>query len=415
MRFAYEAFKTSGSKTDGSIEATSAAEATELLRHQGLFVTAIREAAAIQSGESASGSKAGGFRISLGTNRTANLAMFTRQLSILVSTGTPLVDALQAVERQIKDERWKMVVTSVREQVEEGSPLSEAMAEHPEAFDTIAISLIHAGETGGKIEVMLERLSKLTRQRQKLHSAVIGAMVYPLLLICVSVGVLSLMIGFVLPRFAEMFESLDTPLPASTKMLMALSDFARANWAGLIVAVVAAIVGLILLLRSTGGRAWLDRTMISAPMLGKLVRGFMIAQTTRLLGVLVQSQVPLLDALELTRKSTKSPTYAELIDRTEKAVIRGDSISTVFCNSQLVPISVSEAVRNGEQSGRVGEVLIGVSDFLDEDNDVVMRSLTSIIEPIILIVLGLLVGFVAISMFLPLFDLSSAAQGGPPA
>lgn len=411
MRFAYEAFKGNGGKADGSIEATSAAEATELLRHQGLFVTAIREAAMVQSG--ASQTKSNGFKISLGSNKTANLAMFTRQLSILVSTGTPLVDALAAVERQIKDERWKKVVTEVREQVEEGSPLSEAMADHPQSFDTIAISLIHAGETGGKLEVMLERLSRLTRQRQKLRSAVLGAMVYPSLLISVSVGVLSLMIGFVLPRFAEMFESLDTPLPATTKMLMALSDFARGNWPALAVGVVAVIAGVVFVLKTTSGRIWLDRTMINAPIFGKLVRSFLIAQTTRLLGVLVQSQVPLLDALELTRKSTKSHCYAKLIERAENAVTKGDSISTVFCNSDLVPISVSEAVRNGEQSGRVGEVLIGVSDFLDEDNEVVMRSLTSIIEPIILIVLGLLVGFVAISMFLPLFDLSSAAQGGP--
>jgi type II secretory pathway component PulF len=412
MRFAYEAFKSSGSKTDGSIEASSVAEATELLRHQGLFVTAIQEAAILQSSEGRKRTGSG-FRFQLGSNKTANLAMFTRQLSILVSTGTPLVEALAAVERQVKDEHWKAVLTDVREQVEEGAPLSEALADHPDTFDTIAVSLIHAGETGGKLEVMLERLSKLTRQRQKLRSAIMGAMVYPTLLISVSVAVLSLMIGFVLPRFAELFESLDTPLPASTKMLMGLSEFARGNWIVLIVGVVGGIVGAVVFTKSAAGKDQIDRVLVNAPMLGKLVRGFMIAQTTRLLGVLVQSQVPLLDALELTRKSTRSRSYKTLIERAENAVTKGDSISTVFCNSDLVPISVSEAVRNGEQSGKVGQVLIGVSDFLDEDNEVVMRSLTSIIEPIILIVLGLLVGFVAISMFLPLFDLSSTAQGGP--
>lgn len=410
MRFSYEAFKASGSRTDGSIEATSAAEATELLRHQGLFVASIREASALQTDEIESKKK--GFHLSLGSKRTANLAMFTRQLSILVSTGTPLVDALEAVERQIKDPRWREVVSDVRSQVEEGTPLSEAIADHPDSFDTIAVSLIHAGETGGKLEVMLERLSKLTRQRQKLRSAVLGAMVYPTLLISVSVGVLSLMIGFVLPRFAGLFETLDTPLPVTTKMLMGLSDFARSNWILLIVGVVGGVISAVLFVRSPGGKTQIDRAMVKAPVLGKLVRSFMIAQTTRLLGVLVQSQVPLLDALELTRKSTRSASYSELIEKAENAVTKGDAISTVFCNSDLVPISVSEAIRNGEQSGRVGEVLIGVSDFLDEDNEVVMRSLTSIIEPIILIVLGVLVGFVAISMFLPLFDLSSTAQGG---
>lgn len=414
MRFAYEAFKSSGSKTDGAIEANSVAEATELLRHQGLFVTAIHEAAAVQSSEGRKRAS-GGVRLRLGSNKTANLAMFSRQLSILVSTGTPLVEALGAVERQVKDEHWKAVLTDVREQVEEGAPLSEALADHPDTFDTIAVSLIHAGETGGKLEVMLERLSRLTRQRQKMRSAIMGAMVYPLLLISVSIGVLSLMIGFVLPRFAELFESLDTPLPTSTKMLMALSDFARGNWIVLIVGVVGSIVGGVIFVHSRTGRDQIDRALVNAPLLGKLVRGFLIAQTTRLLGVLVQSQVPLLDALELTKKSTASRSYRTLIERAENAVTKGDSISTVLCNSELVPISVSEAVRNGEQSGKVGQVLIGVSDFLDEDNEVVMRSLTSIIEPIILIVLGLLVGFVAISMFLPLFDLSSTTQGGPAA
>jgi len=410
MRFSYEAFKSSGSKANGSIEATSVAEATELLRHQGLFVSTIREAAAIQSGELEA--KKNGFRISLGSIRIANLAMFTRQLSILVSTGTPLVDALEAVERQIKDPRWRAVVSDVRSQVEEGTPLSEAIADHPDSFDTIAVSLIHAGETGGKLEVMLERLSKLTRQRQKMKSAVLGAMVYPSLLIVVSVGVLSLMIGFVLPRFAGLFETLDTPLPVTTKILMGISDFARGNWIVLIGGIAAAVIGGVWFVRSPAGKLQVDRALVNAPIFGKLVRSFLIAQTTRLLGVLVQSQVPLLDALELTRKSTSSASYKRLIERAENAVTKGDAISTVLCNSDLVPISVSEAVRNGEQSGRVGEVLLGVSDFLDEDNEVVMRSLTSIIEPIILIVLGVLVGFVAISMFLPLFDLSSTAQGG---
>lgn len=409
MKFSYEGFKASGAKAGGSIEATSVAEATELLRHQGLFVSDIFEEG---QGEQAAAKGKGGFRFSLGSNRVANLALFTRQLSILVSTGTPLVDALSAVERQLKDERWKRIVTDIREQVEEGAPLSEAMADHPEAFDTIAVSLIHAGETGGRIEVMLERLSKLSRQRQKMRSAVLGAMVYPLLLICVSIGVLSLMIGFVLPRFAGLFETLDTPLPITTKFLMSLSDFARGNWPVLAGGVVVAVVGSVLFVRSPQGVKWIDRTLITAPILGKLTRSFLIAQTTRLLGVLVQSQVPLLDALELTRKSTKSHMYAEMISQAEKSVTKGDAVSTVLCSSDLVPISVSEAVRNGEQSGKLGEVLIGVSDFLDEDNEVVMRSLTSIVEPIILIVLGVLVGFVAISMFLPLFDLSSGAQGG---
>lgn len=410
MKFSYEAFKPSGTRTDGSIEAASAAEATELLRHQGLLVSSIVEASGAQKPNGTG--KSNGFRLSLGTGKTANLALFTRQLSILVSTGTPLVDALAAVEKQVKDDHWKQTIGDIKEQVEEGSPLSEAMAAHPEAFDTIAVSLIHAGETGGKIEVMLDRLSKLSRQRQKMRSAILGAMVYPSLLITVSVAVLSLMIGFVLPRFAGLFESLDTPLPVTTRFLMAISDAVRAQWMMLLIGFAVAITSVVIFIRSQTGQQKIDECLVKAPILGILARGFLIAQTTRLLGVLVQSQVPLLEALELTRKSTKSHSYASLIGRAEEAVTKGDSISTVLCNSDLVPVSVSEAVRNGEQSGRIGEVLLGVSGFLDEDNEVVMRSLTSIIEPIILIVLGLLVGFVAISMFLPLFDLSSSAQGG---
>ncbi len=272
------------------------------------------------------------------------------------------------------------------------------------------MSLVHAGETGGKGEVMLERLSRLTRQRQKMrlrhgrHGVPAAAhqrlnrRPFP-------------DDRLRAPRFAE-------PLPAWTPRCRRApdahggSDFARGNWIVLIVGVAGSIVGGVIFVHSGP-----DATRSTAPSSTRaprhLVRGFLIAQTTRLLGVLVQSQVPLLDALELTKKSTASRSYRTLIERGERRH-QGDSISTVLCNSDLVPISVSEAVRNGEQSGKVGQVLIGVSDFLDEDNEVVMRSLTSIIEPIILIVLGLLVGFVAISMFLPLFDLDRP-QGGPAA
>jgi type II secretory pathway component PulF len=409
MKYAYHAVDGAGKVVSSTIDAADENEAMDALRHKGLFVGELRPATGDALAHAGARAK-NGKRLGTG-RRLKNMAMFTRQLTVLVSSGTPLVQALTALERQTKDVAWREIVSGVRAKVEEGSTLSEAMENYPHAFDAIARSLISAGESGGGFETMLDRLAVLSRKQLHVRSALVGAMIYPALLVVVAIGVLALMLLFVLPRFAGLFESLDVKLPPTTQFLMACSDFLRGYWWSLPIVAVAAFVGGRSWMRTAPGRKAIDTAVLKLPAVGAIMRSFSVARIARVLGVLLAGKVPLLEALALARQTVSNCKYVDLVVRAEEAVTRGSNVSTVFASTDLVSPALCEAIRAGEQSGQMGPLLLNIADFLDEENEVVVKSLTSILEPVILIVLGVLVGFVALSMFLPLFDLTAAAHG----
>lgn len=407
MNLVYEAMDKSGQIVSDSIEAADVHEATEMLRREGLFVTELSEA-----GMKPLASRKNS-RVAAGKgNQLKNVAMFTRQLSVLVSTGTPLVQAIGALEKQSKNENWRVVVSTVRQRLEGGDSFSKALEVFPRHFDSIYRSLIEAGELGGHLDEMLTRLAKLTQNRIRVRNIVIGAMAYPLILIVVAFSVLGIMIGFVLPRFTGLFETLDAPLPPTTLMLLSLSDLIKSYWWAMMFGAVAGVFGWLSFCRSQFGKRSIDSLILKIPTFGAIFRNFATARMIRLLGILLDSRVPLLDALNLTREGCKNFRYSELIAEAGEAVTRGENVSMVMARSDLVDPTIAEALRCGEQTGQMGSVLLTISDFLDEENEVVLKSLSSIIEPIILIVLGVLVGFVAVSMFMPLFDITAAVPGG---
>ena len=412
MKFAYQAVDSAGKVVSDSVDAADEQEALDNLRRRGLFVSEVRPTAPGAPLAYARRGPGGGKRKRMGAGRRLkNMVMFTRQLSVLVASGTPLVQALGALERQTKDAAWRQVVTSVRVRVEEGTTLAEAMADHPQAFDAVARSLIAAGESGGSFDVMLDRLAILCRKQLHVRSAVVGALIYPTLLICVAVGVLALMLLFVLPRFAELFETLDVELPPVTQLLMTCSELLRGYWWAIPLGGGAALVGGRYWMKTEAGRRAVDAGMLRLPGVGGVVRSFAVARIARVLGVLLAGRVPLLEALGLARQTVSNSRYVELVARAEDAVTRGSNVSTVFAATDLVSPALCEAIRAGEQSGQIGPLLLNIADFLDEENEVVVKSLTSILEPVILIALGLVVGLVALSMFMPLFDLTAAAHG----
>lgn len=418
MRYGYKAYDRSGREISDVIEATATSEAEELLRRQGLFVVELVERKAILTGRAARalvGRSARSARPVGGFGRTARLkdvTAFFRQLSVLVSTGTPMVDALEAIERQTPAGKWKATLADVRTKVEEGQTFAQAMEPHATYFDAICRSLVSAGESSGQLDAMLRRLAMLTRQQLKVRSSVAGAMVYPILLIFVCIGVMGVMMGFVLPRFEGLFTSLGAPLPPTTKLLMALSAWLREYWWAALIGAGLAGFGVHAWMGSEAGRVWWHGTVLRLPIFGKVVRSFVTSRVLRVMGVLLEGKVPLLDALRLTREATGNLCFADLVVRAEDEVTKGGNISSVLGTSTLISQSVTEAVRSGERTGQVGPVLSNLAEFMDEDNEIILRSLTSLIEPVILIVLGLLVGFVAISMFLPLFDLTTTTQSG---
>jgi type IV pilus assembly protein PilC len=414
LNFTARGFDKSGAPIVETVEAADRAEAADRLRRKGIFVTELAEGGVSAAAVARTGK--GGARVSRGKQLTF-LATFTRQLAVLVSTGTPLVEAVTSIEKQARPGPWKDVLKDVRTRVEEGAQLSDAMAMHPKWFDAVCRSLIAAGEHGGGMVAMLERLALLTRQQQKTRRMLVGSMVYPCLLICVSIGVVTTMIGFVLPRFEGLFQTLGTPLPPLTKVLMDLSAAVRENWMWLVGALVACGVGIPMWLKSAVGKRNVDTFLVRAPQISKVVKGFATARIARLMGVLLEGKVGVLDALELIGQSTLNLHYAALVKRAQDAVTRGESMTNVFADPALISPAVTDAMRSGERSGQMGSVLSTLADYLDEDNEAALKSITGLIEPLILLGLGLVVGSMAISMFLPLFDLAAAgpnAGGGAP-
>lgn len=406
MNYAYVAFTKDGSRKQGTIEADSADHARTLVQAEGLYVSEVRE-----NGPGAGG-KPKGRRSLFAPSTLKNVSSFTRQMSVLISSGTPIVQSLEAVERQTLDPRWKGVLADLRTKVEEGSQLSAAMSHYPHIFDDVYCAMIAAGESGGGFDKILARLSKLARQELAVKNNVTGAMVYPALLVTVAGGVMLLLAFTVLPRFKELFETLNAPLPASTAFIMGTADFLKAYWWAVIIGLGGAFFGLRAWVGSPGGKLKVHGVQLRLPMFGVVIRGFKTAKIARVLGVLLEARVPLLESLDIARSSAGNLHYQALIDAAQDRVKRGDAMSDAFSGSPLISPAVCEAIRNGEQTGRVGEVLMNLADLMDEDNDLIVRSLTSILEPLILSLLGVLVGIIALSLFLPLFDLTASTGAG---
>jgi len=410
MRFSYKSVDHQGRPVADVIESSSIEEATQSLSARGLFVSEIVPDDGRGSAEVAA-AKASKSRKGSATKRLKQVAMFSRQLQVLVSTGTPLADAMAALERQTPAGAFREVLGDIKIRVEEGTPLSEAMSAHPKYFDRVYRNIIEAGESASAMDTMLDRLSLLTRKQAKLRTQVTGAMAYPAALIFISTIVLIVMLTLVLPRFAGLFETLDVPLPATTEALMWASVFLRSFWWALLIVLIGAGAGIYAWGQTPNGQRQIDRWMISTPRLSLVTRSFATARIARLLGVLVECNVPLLEAIKLSRHASGNSFHSDLMVQAEEAVVRGEPMSVVLSDDRLIDPALYEAVRNGEQSGKLGVLLITVADFMDEENDVRIKSLTSLLEPLILVVLGVMVGGMAISMFLPLFDLTAGAGG----
>ena len=410
MILTYRACDRSGREFADTIEASDFDSATEMLRRRQLYVIDISEGTASRAKITSKPSKP---TKRLGyTRRLRELALFSRQLSVLVSSGTPLVEALGAMRRQLKEGPWQETVSSVRARVEEGTALCEAMEVHPDYFDSSYCSLIAAGESSGDLPGMLNRLACFKQKQLHVRNSVVGAMIYPCLLMVMATCVLATLLAFVVPRFAGLFETLDVPLPASTKALLFVSVSFRSYWWAIMLVVAAAAIALRAWWRTPGGQLVRDTAVLRLPQIGRIIKNFAMARITRLLGLLLEGHVPVLEALRLTRDVVSNTNYRRLVSNAEDLVSRGEPLSSAFADTEIISPSVYEAIRNGEKSGKLGTLLLDIADFLDDENEITVRSLTSILEPVILVFMGLLVGVVAISLFMPLFDLTAMVQGG---
>jgi len=407
MKLAYKAYDGLGKAMSGTIECPDAAAAMEALHRKGLYVTQVAESVI-----PAAKSQSRPTQRLRNAQRIKNLAVFTRQLGVLVSSGTRLPEALRALERQSKQGPWRDTISDLCVRVEQGASLSEAMEAHSEYFDSIYHGLVAAGESTGQLVQMLDRLATLKQKQLHVRSLIVGALMYPSLLVLLAAAIFLLLLAFVVPRFAVLFDALDVPLPASTQALVGVSGVFRTYWWAVTLLTVSTIAAVFAYLRTPSGHILRDTAVLRLPYIGNVTKSLATARIARLLGVLMAGHVPVLRALDLIGHAAGNVRYAELIYKAEDHVVRGEPISLAFSDTTLISPSVYEAIRSGEQSGQLDRLLLDIAGFLDDENEVIVRSLTSIMEPVILTVMGLLVGLVAISMFMPLFDLASLTQGG---
>jgi len=334
------------------------------------------------------------------------LPFFTSQLAILLETGTPLAASLQAIERQITCPHWRILVSQLRQHVEEGTSLAAAVEMYPQVFDPVYSSMISAGETSGNLAEILSRLADLSRQADRIRSKIISAMIYPLLLTVITTSVLGVLVFFVLPRFEGIFAEMKVTLPQSTKGLLALSRFLRQHVIFAMGTFVSTLTVIFYWLRSKHGRRFVAGNKLKLPIFGPLIVAVINARVFRLLSLLIESNVPLLQSLELTAKSTKNYLYAELLNRVHENVLNGRTMNEILLQSKIIPASIAQMIHTGEQNGQVGKIMTMLADYLDDQNETKISTLTSIMEPLILIVMGMVVGTIAISLVLPMFDLS---------
>ena len=406
MNWSYLAYDARGTRVLGTLTADSADDAADRLRQKGLFIVSV---AAERDGAAAGGTSGKRRRGKAGSTR--DVALWAREMLILVRAGTPVAQALTAIESQQSDGPWRDILADVRSRVEEGVGLGEAMGAHREVFDPVIRSLITAGESSGRMDDVLVKVSEIARSSLKLRQTVIGALIYPCLLIVLGLAVSVTMLLVVVPKFSDMFESMGAALPPSTQVMVGLSLHLQSFWwLWLIVIGIAAAAGWSLL-KTPRGRDLLDGWLVQLPLIGRVTRALATARITRVLGVLLESHVPMLRAIELTREAAGNRRYAELMERVRNAADRGEPLSAVLARSHLISPSVSEAIRHGEASGQVAAILLDMTEFLDEENEVVVRSAVGMIEPMILAVLGLIVGGMAMSLFIPLFDVAASTGG----
>lgn len=427
--YAFEAANTAGKTQKGTIEADNSEDAIKKIRSQGLFPTAVREqkeakkAAAAKKKQQA-GAKKKKRAITIGGVNQKQLTLFTRQMSTLQDAGLPLLRSLQILEDQQKPSKLKNVLEDVCEAVSSGSSLSEAFNQHPKVFKRLYVKMVAAGEVGGVLDVVMRRLSEFMEKAQRLKRRIIGAMIYPSVVILIAVAIVTGIMYFVIPKFQEIFADFDIELPALTKWLISSSQWVAGQQDGQKVPGVLWIIMspfliffFFKLVRMTKfGRAVTDVIRIKIPVIGGLIRKTAIARFTRTLGTLVAAGVPILEAITITRDTSGNYVFEKALTKVHDSIREGDTFAKPLRESKVCDAIVVNMIDVGEETGDLDSMLMKVADNYDEEVDVAVASLLSLLEPFMVVILGGIVGTIVLALFLPLVSMiesvSSSAQKG---
>ncbi len=407
--YKFEAMDTSGGEVKDSVEATSEEEAQQKIRQMGYFVTRLTEVAdkkkKKEKGKKGEARRKKGKVMTLGGVKTKQLVTFTRQFSTLQDAGLPVLRSLKILEGQMKPGTLKNALIDVVDDVESGSTLSEAFGKHPKCFDKLYVNMVKAGEAGGALEVILRRLAEFKEKAQSLARRIKGAMVYPCVVIFVAVAILTFIMVFIIPKFEKIFEDFRMKLPWITEMLIATSRWFVRFWYVIPLFPVAIWLVLKLIRLNRAGAYILDKIKLSIPVSGQIVEKTVVARTMRTLGTLVSSGVPILEALTIVRETAMNVVFEECYQRVYESIREGETIAQPLKESRLVDDMVVNMIDVGEETGDLDSMLNKIADVYDEEVDVLVESLISLLEPIMIVILGFIVGTIVIALFMPLLAL----------
>jgi len=393
--YTYKGTNRAGAAVSGEMTASSKADLQNLLKKQQITPSKMSE-------------KGREFNVPTfgGGVDSKELAIFTRQFSVMIDAGLPLVQCLEILAGQQENKTFQKVLTNTREMVEGGSTLSAAMKASPKVFDPLYTNMVEAGETGGILDTILQRLSAYIEKNVKLQRAVKSALVYPVGVLTVAGGVITLLLWKVVPIFATLFAGLGVELPLPTRIVIALSNFIGSYFGLLIlVAMVGSVIGLKTWYGTPQGKFALDSLILKLPVLGILMRKIAVARFTRTLGTLISSGVPILEGLDITARTAGNAVVERALLRVRKALEEGKSLTEPLKESEVFPGMVTQMIGVGEQTGAMDAMLQKIADFYEEEVDAAVKDLLTALEPIMIVFLGVVVGGVVISMYLPLFTI----------
>jgi general secretion pathway protein F len=404
--FEYKALSNTGKPVQGLKEAESPKALRAALKRDGVFLTDVlgeKQQQAQQARE------VNVRRWVVGRVSADDLAITTRQLAVLVHAGIPLIDALNALVEQVEHERLKRVISDVKQRVNEGSSLADALAVHAKVFSTLYVNMIRAGESSGALDVVLVRLADFTESQARLRSKVMGAMTYPAAMGVVGGGIMLILFAVVIPKITKIFEDTQVVLPLTTKLLIGFSSFVSDYWWALLLLAGAAAWGFMRWKDSTAGRARWDRTKLTLPIFGRLIRTIAIGRFARTLATLLKSGVPLLAAMDIVKNIVGNVRLAEVIEQSRQAIQEGESIAAPLKRSGEFPPLVHHMVAIGERSGSLEEMLGNVADAYEDQVDTTVAALTSLMEPIMIVVMGAVVTFIVFSVLMPILQINTLA------
>lgn len=396
--YKYKAINSDGANKEGVIDAESAKVASEKLKKQGLYLSSIAEA------------EKGGKRsyIPFRGISSSELAVTTRQFSALISAGLPLEASLVAIFEQTEDQKIREVFSQVRNRVNEGSSLAKALSEHSNVFSQIYINIVNAGEVSGNLDIVLNRLADFLEKSAALKSKIRSALVYPVFMFIVGSGVMFFMMTHVIPKISKIFEASEKALPLSTLILMTISNFLINHFT--IMLILPFVIGFILMkfVRSKRGKRFTDRLILKLPIFGKLFSKVAISRFARTTGTLVGSGIPLLNALEIGEAVMENTVFTDSMAEVRDSVREGSDLASPLQNSQVFPPLVTRMISVGEQTGEIEDMFNKIADIYDLQVENTLSALTSLLEPVMILVIGAIMAFIVFAILLPIFDLTSA-------